>query len=114
MYPKISNSFNQLINFCESEQYKGHDPFDGLNSVFFNYIPFLKHNHLFRLCWIQFFKRFPINLRYIFGVKKQYNSKALGLFLSGYCNLYTISRSDYNLSKINFFIDKIIENITIG
>jgi rhamnogalacturonyl hydrolase YesR len=114
MSQKILNSFNTLIDFCESEQFKGHDPYDGLNSVFFNAIPFLKHNHFFRLCWIQFFKRSPFNLRSVFGVKKQYNSKALGLFLSGYCNLYTMTPSNNNLSKINFFIDKIIENIAKG
>jgi rhamnogalacturonyl hydrolase YesR len=114
MLDKFSNSFNKLIDFCECEQYKGHDPYDGLNSVVFNSIPFLKKNHFLRLCWIQFFKRSPFNFRTIFGVQKQYNSKALGLFLSGYCNLYTITPSDNNFSKIHFFIDKIIDNISFG
>ena len=114
MLDKFSNSFNKLIDFCECEQYKGHDPYDGLNSVVFNSIPFLKKNHFLRLCWIQFFKRSPYNLRTFFGVQKQYNSKALGLFLSGYCNLYTITPSDNNFSKIHFFIDKIIDNISLG
>ena len=104
MLDKFSNSFNKLIDFCECEQYKGHDPYDGLISVVFNSIPFLKKNHFLRLCWIQFFKRSPFNFRTIFGVQKQYNSKALGLFLSGYCNLYTITPSDNNFSKIHFFL----------
>ena len=44
MSQKFLFSFNNLIDFCENEQFKGHDPYDGLNSVFFNAIPFLKHN----------------------------------------------------------------------
>ena len=37
--------------------------------------------------WGQF-KRNPINFRKIVGVAKEYNSKGIGLFITGYCNLY--------------------------
>lgn len=39
---------------------------------------------------IQGFKRSPINLRKLAFVPKEYNAKGIGLFLSGYCNLYQI------------------------
>ena len=69
---------------------------------------------MFKLLWIQFFKRAPFNLRGLFGIKKEYNSKALALFLSAYCNLYTICPSKKKLSKINFFIDTILGNSSLG
>ena len=54
-----------------------------------------------RLVVIQGFKRCPINLRRIALVPKEYNAKGIGLFLSGYCNLYkAIDKGvDVGLSK---------------
>ena len=37
---------------------------------------------------IQLFKRNPINLRRLAAVPKQYNPKAIALFISGYCHIY--------------------------
>lgn len=42
------------------------------------------------------------------NVKKDYNPKGLGLFLSGYCNLYTIDPKPEYMETIRFLIDKII------
>ena len=41
------------------------------------------------------------------GVAKDYNPKALGLFLSGYCNLYKIDQKKEYLEIIKFLLDKI-------
>lgn len=81
------NSFLKLKAYCEKEQYKGWDPYDGLNSKIFRVLPF-KHWDLARLAWIQGFKRSPVNFRKLLLVPKQFNAKAIGLFLLGYCNLY--------------------------
>ncbi|SNR30105.1 hypothetical protein SAMN04488009_1031 [Maribacter sedimenticola] len=88
---EIIHSFLKLKEYCESEQYKGWDPYDGLNSKIFNALPLKKWN-VARLVWIQGFKRSPINFRKLLMVPKQYNSKGLALFLSGYCNIYTIAK----------------------
>lgn len=82
------NSFCKLRTYCEAEQFKGWDPYDGLNSKVFRAIPFLKDSALCRLVVIQGFKRCPFNLRRLALVPKEYNAKGIGLFLSGYCNLY--------------------------
>ena len=91
----IDNSFLKLKKYCEDEQYKGWDPYDGLNSKVFNALPFRKWN-VARLAWIQGFKRSPVNFRKLLMVPKQHNSKGLALFLSGYCNLYTIAKEGNN------------------
>ncbi len=111
---KIEASFGKLKTYIEKENYKGWDPYDGLNSKFFNAIPLVYRSRFIRLAWIQSFKRLPLNLRNILGVKKDYNPKGLGLFLSGYCNLYTIEPKEEYLVKINFLIDKILSLQTEG
>ena len=92
----IESSFLKLKSYCEKEQYKGWDPYDGLNSKVFQALP-LKHWDLARLAWIQGFKRSPINFRKLLLVPKEHNAKGVALFLSGYCNLYHIAKSgNYN------------------
>lgn len=86
----INESFNSLKSFCETEDFAGWDPYDGMNSKIFKATP-LKHWDLARLAWIQGFKRSPINFRKLLMVPKQHNAKGIGLFLNGYCNLYTLT-----------------------
>lgn len=115
----IAKAFIKLKSYCEREKYKGWDPYDGLNSKIFQKIPFLKKSAIFRLVMIQGFKRNPINLRRIALIPKEYNPKGIGLFLSGYCNLYEavvknknleniLGRRDELLSEINFLANLLI------
>lgn len=88
----ILNSFQHLQSYCESEHFKGWDPYDGLNSRVFQALPLLKNSAFCREVVIQGFKRCPINLRKIALVPKEYNAKGIGLFLQGYCNLVKVVR----------------------
>lgn len=103
-----NNSLQNLIHYCEAEQFKGWDPYDGLNSKIFQSLP-LKKNSLMRLIMIQSFKRNPLNLRKLFLVPKQYNAKGLGLFLTSYCNLYKVEKREEYYEKITFLADKLLE-----
>lgn len=103
---KIKASFSLLKNYVEGENFKGWDPYDGLNSRFFQSLPISKVP-LARLAWIQFFKRSPINFRRLVKVEKGLNSKGLGLFLSGYCSLYKQSPTEEYKEKIFFLADQI-------
>ncbi|WP_440878368.1 hypothetical protein [Vibrio natriegens] len=80
---------DEFSDFCSSDNFKGWDPYDGLNSKVFNSLP-LKYSPTARLVWIQLFKRSPINLRKLFRVEKGYNPKALALLLTGFCNVYEL------------------------
>lgn len=109
----------RLKSYCESQDFKGWDPYDGLNSKVFQVLPFFKNSALCRLAVIQGFKRSPINLRKIALVPKEHNAKGIGLFLQGYCNLYrvaehspTIEDAAYKeelLKKINYLADLLLE-----
>tara|TARA_Y100000385_G_scaffold118453_1_gene123305 strand:+ start:10900 stop:12060 length:1161 start_codon:yes stop_codon:yes gene_type:complete len=110
---KFNDSFNRLKGYCEKENFKGWDPYDGLNSWVIQKTP-LGKLRVFRLAWIQLFKRNPINLRSLFGIKKAYNPKGLGLFLIGYCNLYKRDNNQKYFNTITFLADEIINLQTKG
>lgn len=93
-------SFIKIKQYCEKEQYRGWDPYDGLNSKVFQALPFFKNSAFCRLVVIQGFKRSPINLRRIACVPKDYNAKGIGLFLQGYCNLLKLVRQNSDLESI--------------
>lgn len=92
------NNFKKLKSYCEKEQFKGWDPYDGLNSKIFQTLPFFKNLAISRLIVIQGLKRCPFNLRRIVMVPKQHNAKGIGLFLSGYCNLYNAVKTNQVLA----------------
>lgn len=113
------SAIERLCVYCESQHFKGWDPYDGLNSKVFQAIPFLKKSALCRLVVIQGFKRCPINLRPLALVPKEYNAKGIGLFLQGYCNLHraikanpelvtTLGSSDVLLGRINELAELLI------
>ncbi|NLD50030.1 MAG: hypothetical protein GX660_23045, partial [Clostridiaceae bacterium] len=82
------DSFGLLEKYCRLEEYKGWDPYDGLNSKVFKGLPFLMKSDIARLAWIQLFKRSPVNLRRLCFVPKGHNPKGNALLISGYCNLF--------------------------
>ncbi|HET9747134.1 MAG TPA: hypothetical protein VFP97_15570 [Chitinophagaceae bacterium] len=106
---EINKCFQKLRSYCEEQQYKGWDPYDGLNSRVFKSLPIIRNNRICRLVWIQFFKKSPINFRPLAGIPKEFNSKGLGLFLSGYCNLYRMKQDKSILDRIYFLAEKIME-----
>jgi hypothetical protein len=111
---EFRKTLDELASYCKKEEFKGYDPYDGLNSTFFQSLPFLPGNRIARLIWIQGFKRSPINLRPLCGIKKDYNPKALGLFLSGYCALYKSEEREEYLTEIHFLIKRILELVSPG
>ncbi len=88
------------MEFCESQNFKGWDPYDGLNSKVFGTLQ-MHRARFFRLAWIQLFKLNPFNLINLLLVQKEYNPKGLGLFLIGYCNLYKANPRKEYLEQIN-------------
>ncbi|WP_431156533.1 delta-aminolevulinic acid dehydratase [Winogradskyella poriferorum] len=107
----FKDSFLRLNDYCESEDYKGWDPYDGLNSKFFQALP-MKYWDLARLAWIQGFKRSPINFRKLFLVPKEHNAKGVALFLSGYCKLYHAAKNGDDIFGSQTELLRKIENIT--
>lgn len=109
-----NESLKKLIGYCEREKFMGYDPYDGLNSRLFQSLPWLPKTRFPRLAWIQLFKRLPVNLRPLVGIRKEYNPKGLALFLAGYCNLARTEGLEKHETHIRFFADKLLEMRTPG
>lgn len=107
-------SLEKIRQYCEQEEFRGYDPYDGLNSRFFQAIPLVPKSRLLRLVWIQAFKRSPLNLRKLVGISKEANPKALGIFLSAYCQLYQHHQRAEDLKTIRFFIGEILKSVSKG
>lgn len=107
----FKNSFQKLKSYCETQNFAGWDPYDGLNSKVFQALP-LKHWDLARLAWIQGFKRSPVNFRKLLLVPKEHNAKGIALFLLGYCRLYQAAQHGHVTFGVPSQILKHIEYLT--
>jgi hypothetical protein len=94
----------ELLNRVRAEDYSGYDPFDLLNSRFFQATPF-KHNKFMRLAWLQFGKRSPLNLRPLLGVPKMRNPKGIGLIIAGLLQDYKRTEQTEYLSEARALAD---------
>ncbi len=97
--PLVDEAFKLLDGFVHKEEFKGWDLFDGLNSKLFKNSVFYRSESL-KLAWIQFFKRSPINLRFLAQVPKGYNAKGLGLFASGLIHSGRIAEAGHLLEML--------------
>lgn len=105
----ILNRFNHyLIN----QNFMGYDPYDALNSPILKFLTF--NNRFIGIFFVQMLKYLPINLRPLLGIKKEYNPKGIGLFLSAYSKKYTITKDESDLKKINFFAEWLMQNASPG
>ncbi|MGC9196722.1 MAG: hypothetical protein ACP5IL_14905 [Syntrophobacteraceae bacterium] len=95
----VLSAFNRLDAYCRKVDYCGWDLFDGLNSKLFKNSP-AADSALFRLAWIQLFKRSPVNLRGLAKVPKGSNAKGLALFASGLIGLGRIEEAQGLLKRL--------------
>src|SRR6267378_2990512 len=75
----LTRMHQDLWHWCRGQGFAGHDPYDALNSRWFQATPF-KRSRWARLAWTQFHKRSPINFRSLVGIPRERNAKAIALF----------------------------------
>jgi hypothetical protein len=76
MNEQFRNVWQRLHDFCAARQWRGFDPYDGLNSPVARLLPGKKA----RQAWTQLHRRSPVNLRPLVGIKPTLNAKGLALF----------------------------------
>jgi len=82
---KIFDSIVRVTDWVERNDYKSYDTFDGLNAKFIR--PFLFNNKLLLQVLQQGVRRFPINLRPVLGISRNYSSKGMGFLARGFLRL---------------------------
>ena len=110
MSEKFDYSFSKLENYLISENFKGYDPYDTLNS----FIPFKILGNFFSVLATQIQKRNPINIRRFIGIKKEINPKAFALFLSSYSILFKKTKNPIYKEKADFFYSWLKNNTSSG
>ncbi len=87
---EVFDARDKLLAYCQVNKWAGHDPYDALNSKYFQSMPSLD-SRLPRLFLTQLLKCSPLNIRGLLGVQKTQNPKALALFLESF--LFTGTKS---------------------
>lgn len=105
-----SKSLNDLLSYIESENYKGWDPYDTLNS----FVKFKFFGTFVAALAIQFQKRNPVNIRPLLGIKKGYNPKGIGLLLKAYCILYSKTNNKGYLERADYLFNWLKHNYSKG
>ncbi len=100
---RVENCIQEMLSHIESEDYAGYDPYDALNSPFVRRIG--ARSRWVRIAVTQLFRRSPVNLRPLFGIRKGHNPKGIGLFLWGYSKLYALYREDRYLERVDYLLD---------
>jgi len=109
LHNEVKSIHTRLLQFIKAEKYQGYDPYDALNSKLFN-ASGLSQFAWSRLCWIQLFKRSPINLRRLFLVPKQENPKAIALMVLGLMEDYKRTSKDTPLKSARELASWLIKN----
>jgi hypothetical protein len=76
---ELREVWQKLHDFCAARQWRGYDPYDGLNSPLARLLP----GKAARQAWTQLHRRSPINYRPLCGIQPTLNPKALALFAMG-------------------------------
>jgi hypothetical protein len=75
----LKSAHQDLWRWCRHQGFAGYDPYDALNSRWFQATP-LKRSRWARLAWTQLHKRSPVNLRSLVGIPRERNAKGIALF----------------------------------
>ncbi len=76
---ELHRAHHDLWQWCSEQGFAGYDPFDALNSRWFQATP-LKRSRVARLAWTQFHKRSPVNFRSLVSIPRERNAKGIALF----------------------------------
>src|SRR5205823_10133560 len=103
----LTKTYNQLFAYCKAENFSGYDPYDGLNSRFFQLLPFNRFASA-RLAWLQIFKRLSFDLRSRVGIEKDANSKGIALFALAEMSRLRTCRNDEHAENARQLIDQLL------
>ena len=102
----VRRCVDELRAYAEKEDYAGYDPYDAMNSPLIRRLG--AKSEWVQIGATQFLRRFPVNIRPILGIPKGHNPKGIGLFLSGYSRLYTLTKEAHHLERVEYLLDMLV------
>ncbi|MCD4801335.1 MAG: hypothetical protein K8R16_00185 [Anaerolineales bacterium] len=107
----VMESLMRLDSWIERNGWEGHDPYDIKGTKLFLSMGKIKYLGFAANIVTD---RFPGASRKVFGVKKEINAKAMGLFASGYLNLYKCTGDKKYFEKAQYCLDWLEKNLSKG
>lgn len=104
----LESYYDSLYTFCEAEDFAGWDPFDGLNSRYFQATP-LKYLAPARLAFLQIVKRSARNLRPALKIEKGVNPKGIALFALGELSRFRTTGDDRHRENARKLLDRLLD-----
>lgn len=108
MEQKIRESIDRLHAWLVDNEYKAYDPFDGLNAKLLRPLTF--GNPYLQIALQQGIRRFPLNLRPLVGVQKDYSSKGMAFLARGYLRMHAATKEEAYLDSARFCLNWLLEN----
>ena len=100
----INKRLSQLEYFFEKNGLESYDPYDGLNTPL---RILLFRNKMLERIWQQGIRLAPVNLRSLFGIKKQIHTKTVSDLLSASSILYSKTKAEKYLSKADLYFKQL-------
>ena len=75
----FQTAYDELLSWCRTRDFAGHDPYDALNSRLFQATPLAQSRNA-RFIWTQLVKRSPLDVRGVIRVPAERNAKGVALF----------------------------------
>jgi len=118
MIEDVIDSIERLDSWVERNGWAGYDPYDIKGQPLFVKLlsrqnkDFASNLAIEALSTVT--ERFPLASRRLLNVKKQVNAKAMGLFATGYLELYQYIKEERYLQKANECIEWLEQNKSLG
>jgi hypothetical protein len=109
---QLYQSIRRLSDWLEENDYRGYDPFDGLNARFLRPLTF--NSKFLRTVLQQGVRRFPMNLRPALGITKSHSSKGTGFLARGFMRLHQATGDRAWREKAEFALQWLVENQSKG
>jgi hypothetical protein len=110
---ELEKIYDRLYSYCEERDFAGYDPFDGLNSRFFQLTP-LRYIRSARLTWLQLIKRSPLDLRSVLRVQSGVNSKGFALLALAELSRFRATKNSQHAENIRGFADRLLRTKIVG
>lgn len=108
----LFGSIERLVQWLKRNDYRGYDTFDGLNARLLR--PFTFESRFLRTVLQQGVRRFPLNLRPVLGVRKNYSTKAMGFLARGFIRLHSSTKDELWAAEAQRCLEWLIANRSIG
>jgi rhamnogalacturonyl hydrolase YesR len=109
---QILESILRLSGWLVQNDYRGYDTFDGLNAKYLRSLTF--ETNFLRTVLQQGVRRFPINLRPLFGIPKSRSTKGMGFLARGFMRLHQATGDAAWADKAQLALAWLMENQSRG